>query len=158
MLDWHPDSGRRSGNLAFLSELRIQFGELPHLAIGPPTYIAVPRVPQVPARDLIEAASHVEARGDFVGDRLIVHKSVFVSRADSFFVEALSIQQAAFNTRDLCAHQCSAIFEILRAIPCPYVELPLVIRQSLEMLLSLIRRCGIPACCVRKRAIEAPLC
>src|SRR5262249_32747074 len=95
---------------------------------------------------------------DFVGDRLIVNKSVFVCRADGLFVEALSIKQAAFNTRDLRAHKCSAIFEILRTMLRPYFERPVVIRQSLEMLLSLIGRCGIPVCCVRKRAIEVKLC
>src|SRR5215471_5990394 len=158
MLDWHPDSARRSGNLAFLPELRIQLVELLHFAIGSPTYIAMPRVPQVRARDLIEATSHVEARGDFVGDRLIVDKSVFVCRADCLLVEALSIQQVTFNTCDLRADQRGAVFEILRAMLRPYFELPVVICQSLEMLLSLVGRCGIPVCCVRKRAIEAKLC
>src|SRR3954466_13151844 len=104
MLDGHRDSARRSGNLAILPELRIQLVELPHLTIGSPTYIAMPGVPQVRAGDLIEATSHVEARGDFVGDCLIVDKSVFACRADGLFVEALGIQQATFNTRDLRAH------------------------------------------------------
>ena len=40
----------------------------------------------------------------------------------------------------------------------PDLELPVVICQSLEMLLSLVGRCRIPGCRVGKRAIEAELC
>ena len=84
--------------------------------------------------------------------------AVRVCRVDSVLVKMFGIEFAAFYSRDLRAHQCSAIFEILRAMLRPYFELPVVICQSLEMLLSLIGRCGIPVCCVRKRAIEAKLC
>ena len=40
----------------------------------------------------------------------------------------------------------------------PYFELPVVSCQSLEMLLFLVGKCGIPGCRVGKRTIEAKLC
>ena len=50
----------------------------------------------------------------------------------------LGIKYPAFDTRDLCADQRSAVFEILRTIHCPDLELPVVSGQSLQMLLPLI--------------------
>ena len=65
-------------------------------------------------------------------------KAVCVRRADGLFVEMLGIEFAAFDACDLCAHQCGAVLEILRAILRPYLELPVVGGQSLEMLPSLV--------------------
>ena len=93
--------------------------ELPHLAIGSPTEVAVPGIPQVPMRDLLETACRVEARSEFVGERLIMDKAVCVRRADRLLVEALGIKLAAFDACDLGAHQRGAVFEILRAILRP---------------------------------------
>ena len=109
-------------------------------------------------RDLLETTCRVEARGEFVGERLIVDKAVCVCRADGLFVKVLGVGCAAFYACDLRAHQRRAVFEILRAILCPYFELPMVSRQSLEVLLPLVGRCGIPGCRVGKCAIKAKLC
>ena len=87
-------------------------------------------------RDLLETACRVEARGELVGERLIVDKAVCARRADGLFVEVLGIELAAFDACDLCAYQRGAVFEILRAILRPYFELSVVSGQSLEMLLS----------------------
>lgn len=108
-------------------------------------------------RDLREPTRRVEARGKVVGDRLIVDKAVRVRRTDGLFVKTLSIELAALYARDLRARQCGAVFEIVGAILCPYCEQPVVSRQGLEMLLSLVGRRGIGACGVRKRAIEVIL-
>ena len=70
----------------------------------------------------------------------------------------LGIGYAAFDTCNLRTDQRGAVFEVLRAMLRPYFELPVVIRQSLEMLLSLVGRCRIPGCGVRECAIEARLC
>ena len=108
-------------------------------------------------RDLLETACRVEARGEFVGERLIVDKAVRVCRADGLFVKMLGIELAAFDACDLRAHQRGAVFEILRAILRPYFELSVVSGQSLDMLLSLVGRCGIAGCRVGKRTIEVIL-
>src|SRR5262245_19220511 len=106
----------------------------------------------------LEATYGVEARGELIGERLIVHKSVRLRRADGLFVQALGIELAALNACDLCAHQCGAVFKILRADLRPYLELFVVGGQSLEMLPSLVRECGIPGCRVGKRTVVMKLC
>ena len=125
--------------------------------VGSPTQVAVPGVPQIRVRDLLETTCRVEARREFVGERLIVDKAVCVRRADGLFVEVHGIEVAAFDACDLRTHQCRAIFEILRAILRPYFELSVVSGQSLEMLLSLVGRCGIAGRRVGKSAIEVKL-
>src|SRR5262245_10377123 len=109
-------------------------------------------------RDLLKATCRIEARGELIGERLIVHKSVRLRRADGLFVQPLGIELAALNARDLGAHQCGAVFKILRADLRPYLELFVVSDQSLEMLRSLVGTCGIPGCRVGKRTIEMKLC
>src|SRR6266478_8268912 len=80
-------------------------------------------------------------------------KSVCVRGANGLFIKALSVEHAALYSCGLRAHQCGAVLEILRTILRPYFELTVVDRQSLEMLLFLVGRCGIPAC----RAAEATI-
>ena len=94
-------------------------------------------------RNRLEAARRVEARGEFVGERLIVDKPVCVCRADGPFVEMLGIELPAFDACYLRADQRGAVVEILRAIRRPYFELSVVGGQSLDMLLSLVGRCSI---------------
>src|SRR5258707_2321633 len=111
--------------------MRMKLFELPHLAIGSPPQIAVAGVLQIHSRDLLEATRRVEARGQFIGERLIVNKAVCASRADGLFVEALGIKLPAFDPRYLGADQRGAIFEVLRAIVRPGLELFVMRRQSL---------------------------
>ena len=126
-------------------EVRIQLVELPHLAVGAPAQIAVAGVPQIHVRDLLEAARRVEARGEFVGERLVVNEAVGARRADGLFVEALGVELAAFQAGDLGADQRGAVLEVLRAILRPDLELSVVGGQSLQMLLALVGGCGIAA-------------
>src|SRR6202162_2795008 len=100
--------------------------ELPHLTIGSPTEVAVPGILQICMRDLLETTCRIEVRGEFVGEGLIVDKTVCVRRADGLFVEAHGIEVAALNACYLRAYQRGAVFEILRAVPRPNVELVLV--------------------------------
>jgi hypothetical protein len=62
--------------LLVLSQVRIQLIELSHLATGSPTQVMIARLAQVEMRDVLEATSHVEARGELVRKRLIVDKAV----------------------------------------------------------------------------------
>ena len=91
-------------------------------------------------RDLLEAARRVEARGELVGERLVVDEAVGVGRADGLFVKMLGVELAAFDPRDLRADQRGAVLEVLRAILRPDLELSVVGGQSLEMLLALARQ------------------
>ena len=85
----------------------------------------------------------MEARGEFVGDSLIVNKPVCTCRSGGLLVELLGVKYAALDTCDLCADKRSAVFEILRASHCPDLELPVVTGQSLQMLLPLLKWCGV---------------
>src|SRR4029077_9385909 len=100
--------------------------ELPHLTIGPPTEVAVPGILQICMRDLLETTCRIEVRGEFVGNRLIVDKAVFVRRPDGLFVKVLGLELASLDACYLRAYQRGAVFEILRAVPRPNVELVLV--------------------------------
>lgn len=114
--------------------MRMKPFELPHLAIGSPTQIAVAGVPQIQAGNFLEATRRIEAGSQFIGERLIVNKAVCAGRAYGLFVEALSIELPAFDPSNLGADQRGAGFEILRAILRPYFELPVVGGQSLDIL------------------------
>jgi len=81
-------------------------------------------------RAILSKPCHVEARGEFTGDRLIVDKAVGVCGADGRFVEMFSVQDAAFNTRDLSPYERGTVFEILQTILRPHFELPMVCGQA----------------------------
>jgi hypothetical protein len=86
-----------------------------------------------------------------------VNEAVCAGRPDGLFVKVHGIERAAFEARDLGAYQRRAVFEILRAIFCPYFQLSVVRRQSLEVLPSLPSFCGIAGCRLRKRPIKVVL-
>ena len=121
------------------AELRIELIELPHLPVGAPTQIAVAGVPQIHLGNRLEAARRVEARGQFVGERLIVNKAVGAGRANRLFVEVLGIELAALEAGDLGADQGGAVLEIVRAIRRPELELLVMRSDSVQMLLPLRR-------------------
>src|SRR4029077_1847512 len=75
-------------------------------------------------------------------------------RADGLFVEAFGIEFAALNACNLRTNQRGTVREILRTIFCPYFQLSLVRGQSLEMLLSLVGRCGVPGYGAGQRAVK----
>ena len=69
----------------------------------------------------------------------------------------LGIKYAAFDTCDLCADKRGAVFESLRAIPSPDLELPVVSGQSLQMLLPLVGRRGVADGRLGKCSVEVRL-
>jgi hypothetical protein len=111
-------------------------------------------MPQVGVRDLLETTSQVETRGEFVRECFILDKTVYVRRPDSLFVEILCIERATFDPCYFSPDQCGAVFKILRTVLRPYLELPVVGRESLEMLFFLLSIRRTPAGCARKRTIE----
>ena len=90
-------------------EVRIHLVELPHLAVGAPTEVAVRGRRADRRGDLLEAARRVEARGKLVGERLVVDEAVRAGRADGLFVEALGVELAALDAGDLRADQRGAV-------------------------------------------------
>ena len=127
-----------------LAQARVAFVELLYFSVGSPTVVAVPRIPEIGVGERLEAARRVKARGDLIGERLIMDKAVRAGRTDRLFVQALCIQLSAFDARNLRPHQRGAVFEILRAMFRPYLELFVVNSESIEMLPALVGGCGIP--------------
>src|ERR1700749_799748 len=105
-------------------------------------------------RNLLETTCGIEVRGEFVRDRLIVDKAVFMRRSDGLFVKVLGLELAALDACYLRAYQRGAVFEIFRAILRPDFELSVGCRQSLEMLLSLVVPCRVAGRGPRKRAVK----
>src|SRR4029077_6400684 len=134
-----------------------QLVELPHLAMGSPTQIAIAAVPQIHTGNLLETARRIEPRGELVGDPFILDEAVLTRQADGLFVKVDCIERAAFDAGALRTDQRNAVLEILRAIRRPYLELSVVRDQSLDMLLALVCRCGVAGCSAGQRAVEVIL-
>ena len=154
MLDRRPDrAGRTWGAFAF-REMWIELIELPHLAVGAPTQIAVAGVLHIHTGNLLETARLVEARCQFVGERLVVNKAVGAGRADRLFVEVHGVERAALDAGDLGADQCGAILEILRAIRRPGLELGAVAAQRRDTLTALFGGRRRVASCTGEGRVE----
>src|SRR5258708_9328539 len=118
-LDWRTNgSGGRCRDWC-VAEMRMKLFELPNLAIGSPTQIAVAGVLQIHTGNLLKATRRVEAGSEFIGERLIVNKAIGAGRADGLFVKALGIQFALFQTRELGANQCRPVCERYRTVLFP---------------------------------------
>src|SRR5215470_18402281 len=103
--------------------------QLPHLAIGAPTPVAVARILQMQLRDLLEPTRRVETRGELVRDSLVVDESVAAGRPVGLLVQAHRIEIATFDAGDLRADQRGAVLEILRAMLGPLSQLPVMRSQ-----------------------------
>ena len=116
--------------------------ELPHLAIGAPTEVAVAGIPQIAMRDLLEAARRIEACGKLVGERLVVHEAVVAGGADGLFVEALRRRARGLRCERSPPRPARRGF---RNSPgncsAQICELSVMGGQRCEMLLSAGRRC-----------------
>src|SRR5580704_14388587 len=97
--------------------------QLRYFAVSPPTLIAMPGFVQIRICERLETTCCVEARGDLIGNRLIVDESIGVRRADGLFVKAFGFDHAAFYSCDFGSCQSNTVFEILRAMLRPYFEL-----------------------------------
>ena len=157
MFDRRPDRARWTGRRLLCPEVRIDHIELPHLAIGSPTQVAVARLPQIHMRKIFETARRVETRGEFVADRFVVDEAVRACRADGLFIEAHCIEVAALEASNLGAHERGAVLEILRASLLQYLELLVMRKDGTYVLLPFAGCCGVAASSVRKRAVEVAM-
>jgi hypothetical protein len=148
------DRARQTRRALVQSQPRMELIELPHLSVCSPPQIALPRVSEGVGIGL-EAAPSVEARGQLVGERLVVDEPIVTGRADGLLVEPHRVKLATFDARDLRSHECRTVFESLRTVLRPNGELIVLGYQSLEMLPLPIGRSEIPHCRAGQRAIEA---
>src|SRR5262249_51596669 len=84
----------------------------------------------------------------------IMDESVGACRHDGALVEAHGIEIPLLDARDLGGHQRGAVFEILGAMPRPYLELPKMCRHGVEVPLPFVGGCGVAHCGVRERTVE----
>ena len=92
---------------------------MPHLAIGSPTHIAMAGLANKCVRSAASSLATV----------LLWTKPL--ACADRMAASWMfSVQDAAFNTRDLSAYECGTFFEILRTFLRLHFELPMVCDQA----------------------------
>src|ERR1700757_1675285 len=113
---------------------------LPNLAGGSPLLVPVTGIAQVCMRNLFEPARCVEPSGDFICNGFVMRKAVGVRGANGLLIKLFGIEQAAFDTGDLCPHQSSAVSKILRAILRPDFKLSVMIKRCVEVPLPLVGR------------------
>ena len=94
-------------------------------------------------RDVLKAASQIEASGQFVCERFFLEETVGASRTYGPFEQALGIKFAALQYCELCAEQRGAACKILRAMFVPGPELTLMNPQRLSVAPTLGSR-GVP--------------
>src|SRR5882762_1769092 len=105
-------------------------------------------------RDLLKPMRGVEARGKLVGERLVVDKAVCAGRANGLFVEAHSVNIAAFDAGSLRRNQGRTVLEVLGAGLCPELKLLMVGLQRRQKARPLISRCLVVVCRRRQRTVE----
>ena len=97
--------------------MRIKPIELPHLAVGAPAEIAVPRVPYIGVGNALDAARRVESCCHLVGHAFVLHETVLAGRANGLLVKAHGIDVSPFDTSDLGRHQRVLVGEGRRLSP-----------------------------------------
>src|ERR1700761_3602127 len=117
--------------------------KLPHFSNGPPPAVAVVRIPQIETREFLEAASRVEARSQFICQRLMVDEAVDAGRNDGFFIETHCVRIARLQPSDLGTYQRSTVLEIFGAMHRPNCELLVMSFQGIKMIRIPIQRAGI---------------
>src|SRR5246127_4696013 len=145
---------RRSGRDPFGPEVWVHLVELPHFSIGSPEQIAAARVLEVGMGIGLEATGSVEARGHFVGERLVVDQAVVAGRSDGLVIETLSIELPPVKAGDLGADQRGATRKVFRAVFGPLLELAVVGGQALLVLGSLSIRRRLAERDQRQRSIQ----
>src|SRR5258705_5856942 len=154
MFDRCVDRADWTRRVLVLPQPRMQLIELPHLSIGSPSEIAMPRVFEVETCKLLQAARGVKAGSQLVGERFVVDETICACRRDGLFVKALGIELPPFDPRDLGADQCRTILEVLRAVRRPSPELPVMRCERLSMPIIRVEAHWFAACGASERGIE----
>src|SRR5262249_27021406 len=136
------------------SKARMQAVELAHLPVCAPCGVVGAGAAQVRIGELLEAAFTVERRSTLVSDRFVVHEAVRTRRMDGLFVQAHRVKIPVFDPGNFGADQRSTVCEILRTVLRPDFQLPVVLPQRLQMLLTLGSGYGVAGCGTTKCAIK----
>src|ERR1700760_1651043 len=129
-MDRRLNLSRRSVRDPFDPEVWVHLVELPHFSIGSPAEIMVSGVLEVGMGIGLEATGSVEARGHFVGERLVANQAVVAGRSDGLVIETLSIELPPVKAGDLGADQRGATRNVFRAVVGPLLGLAGVRRPA----------------------------
>ncbi len=75
-----------TGRWLFLPKIGIHLVELPHLSVGSPAQVTITGLPHIKMGNVLKSARRMEARGQFVSERLVLHKTIFARRPDCLLV------------------------------------------------------------------------
>src|SRR5262245_12496199 len=115
------------------SEQRMELIQLPHLAVGAPTKIAVPSVPQIGMGNCLETAMRKESGRKFVGQSLVLHESMLPSGLYRPLVQVFGVEFTPLKASYLRRDQQRAVREIVRTLLRPCLELAVMLVKHLEM-------------------------
>ncbi len=150
---WCRNRARRSGRWFFLPEVWIHLVELPHLAVGSPTQIAVASVLQIHAGNLLETTRRVEAGGHLMGQALVLHKSILACRPDRLLVQPHGIKIPVFDASELGRYQRVLVAESRWIIFGPLAQLVQVRRQEFAPPVLIVSSSVLVERCHRQRGI-----
>src|SRR6202044_4121589 len=111
--------------------------ELPHLAVGAPAEITLPRIAQMGVSGCLGTARIVEPGGHLIGKGFVLYEAAVAGRTNGLLVEAYGVEVAAFDPGQLRLDECRPVGEILGAMQCPGVELLQVFRQPRAMIFAI---------------------
>lgn len=121
------DGGSSGSRRAFAGpQARMRGLEQRGFGAGPPFQIALMRVAQIRLRSDLDVARGEERRRKLAGKRLVVNETIVFRRANSLFVKRLRLERTPLDTRDLRAYERRAALEIVRTIPRPGGQLPMM--------------------------------
>src|SRR5580658_4766151 len=148
--------GRRGGS-SLLAQARIAFVELPYLAMGAPTVVAVPRGTEIGVTGCFQIARQVESSRKLVGYGLVVNQARGACRTDRTFVQPLCVEFPPLDPRHLRPGEGRPVGKILRAMESPGVQLLQMCRQPRTMIFAVLTRGGFMDCRVAKSVVEMVL-
>src|SRR6516164_11318091 len=102
-------------------------------------------------RDRLETALGVKARGQLVGERLVVDKAVCACRHDRALVQVHAVERASLDTGNLGPYQHCAVLKVLRTVRCKVPKLSFVPSKRFSMLSVRVGAHGLAACGASQR-------
>src|SRR5260370_23924618 len=143
--------GRRD---RFFTEVRMDLFELSYLALGPPAKIAIPGVPQIEMRNLLEAACRIELRRQLVGKALVLDWTVRARLLNGPLVQTHGVELSIFNPGDFGLDQSCRTREGLGDASHPLAKLVPVLLDACNRFVAPFRPLGCDQRGERERRIE----
>jgi len=116
--------------------------ELAHLAFRAPAEIAVSGIPQIEARNLLEAARCIKLCRQLVGEALVLDWTMLARLLNGTLVRAHGIEISIFNPGDFGLNQSHRTYEGLRDALHPLAKLLPVLLDAAKAFAAPLRLLG----------------